>query len=189
MVRTTSIGLRRRSAGAPRSTRPASQDLDRHLAPVARRRHVDLGDGGGGHRLVLEMAKQLLDRLAQLALDRRARLVAGEGRQMVLQCRQIGRHVLAQEVRTGGEHLAELYEARPHALDGVRQALAGAERQHGAAFGRLGQRLQGGGEKRRDAEALEQEQRVVSRQAMADIDQSDEVPDGAEHGERVRGAV
>ena len=85
-----------------------AQHLDRdHLAGLAQRGAVDLGERGGGDRR-LEVGEDRVDRLAELALDRGARLRHREGRQLVLQHGELGRELRADHVGPGGEELAEL---------------------------------------------------------------------------------
>ena len=51
-----------------------AQDLDRDLAAVAQARAVDLGDRGGGDRLLVEFGEHLGERLAEIVLDARLTL-------------------------------------------------------------------------------------------------------------------
>ena len=47
-----------------------AQDLDRDLVAVLEARAVDLRDARGGDRLLVELAEQLGERLAEVGLDR-----------------------------------------------------------------------------------------------------------------------
>ena len=90
-----------------------AQHLDRHRLPGrAQRRAVDLRQRGGGDRR-LELGEDLVERLAELVLDRRPRLLHREGRQLVLQHRQLGGELGPDDVRPGREELAELDVGRP----------------------------------------------------------------------------
>ena len=68
---------------------------------------MDLGDRRGGDRLVVECLEQAVDRLAELGFDRRPRERGSERLETVLQAREIGRHLLAQNIGAGREQLAE----------------------------------------------------------------------------------
>ena len=133
-------GLRRRKRGCERSAScgepeeeveiagegrrdAGAQHLDRDLArPRCVTREMDLGDRGGcDRRSSSKRAEEFAERLAEIALDGGARLRAGKRRQTVLQLRQIGGDVLADEIGAGGERLAELDEARAQRLQRARQ--------------------------------------------------------------------
>ncbi len=155
------------------------QDLDRDLAPIGRHRHMHLRDRGGGHGLFVELREEGFQRPAEFARDDGARLGAGERRQTVLQLRQVGGDVLAQQVRAGRENLAELDKAGSEPLDRQRQALTGA--QGGDAPRPPREQARRGGYGRRDAEPFQKEQRVVLRQPMGDAEQADDVAYGTDH--------
>ena len=74
--------------------------------------------------VIVEAGEQRVDRLAELGLDDAPGLGAGEGRQVVLQSRQVGGDLLAQKVGAGRQRLAELDEGRAHLLQRRRQPLA-----------------------------------------------------------------
>ena len=107
------------------------QHLDRDLAAVGGDGEMDLGDRGGGDRRVVEAGEQRVDRLAELGLDGAPRLGAGEGRQVVLQLRQVGGDLFAQKIGAGRQRLAELDEGRAHLLQRRRQPLARPARDRG----------------------------------------------------------
>ena len=91
------------------------QDLDRDLLARGGDAEVHLGDRGRGDRPVVEAREQLGERPAELALDQLAGERAVERRQVVLQLREIGGELLAEQVGAGREALAELDEARARA--------------------------------------------------------------------------
>ena len=118
--------------------------------------------------------KSARERLAELALDRGARLGAGKRRQPVLQLREIGRHLLADEIGAGRQRLAELDEARPHRLQRHGQPLARPQRWR--APRRAGARSRKSrASARRTRDLLERKERVVARQDQRDLDEPDEM--------------
>ena len=143
------------------------QHLDRDLAAVGGDGEMHLGDRGGGDRRVVEAGEQRVDRLAELGLDDAPGLGAGESRQMVLQLRQVGRDLFAQKIGAGRQGLAELDEGRTHLLQRRRQALA---RPAGIAAAR--EQPCPGDQRRRDAQDLQREQRIVPRQAQRHAQQA-----------------
>ncbi len=84
---------------------------------------MGLGQGGGRHR-GLDRGEQAFHRTAQAARDLLAGQVGGEGVEPVLQTAEVRREGLAEDVRAGGQHLAELDGDRPQALERHSQALA-----------------------------------------------------------------
>ncbi len=62
---------------------------------------MHLGDRGGGHGSILEIGEQIGDGLAEFGLDQRSRLPAREGREAVLQTRQIGGDLVAEQIGPG----------------------------------------------------------------------------------------
>jgi hypothetical protein len=150
---------------------------------------MHLGDRGGGDGLVVESGEQALDRLAQLGFDQRARPGAGKGRQTVLQARQIGGDLLAQEIGARREELAELDEARPQLVERGGQPLAGARRARAAAAGEDARDPQERGQGR---DPFERKQRVVARQGDRDAEEAQQVAPGPQRprqrSERVRDA-
>ena len=99
------------------------QHLHRHAAAVVQARVVGLGQGSGGHRLA-ELGEHALHRLAQRGLHLGAGLGHGEGRQLVLQARQVLGELRAEDVGAGGEKLAELDGHGAKRDEGRGQALA-----------------------------------------------------------------
>ena len=88
-----------------------TQHLDGHVLLAAvgglHLRLVHLGDGGRRDGWT-ELGEERAERGFELRLDDLDRLVLGEGRQPVLQCRQIAREFPADNVVPGREKLAEL---------------------------------------------------------------------------------
>ena len=101
-----------------------AQDLDRDLLACAGHGEVDLGDRSGCDRTVIELAEQLIEGLAECVFDRLAGERAVERRQVVLQLRQVGRHLLAEQIRARGQALAELDEAGSKVLQRERETLS-----------------------------------------------------------------
>ena len=85
---------------------------------------MDLGDGSGCDRTVIELREQLIEGLAERVLDHLAGARGVERRQVVLQLRQVGGHLLAEQIRARGQALAELDEAGSKVLQGERQSLS-----------------------------------------------------------------
>ena len=102
-----------------------AQHFDRHVAAVVGHREMDLGNGGGGDGHVVELREHFIERRAELVFDGGAGQGAAEGRQAVLQFREVGGHLLAEKVGTGRQALSQLDEARPRLIEGGGQPLAG----------------------------------------------------------------
>ena len=90
---------------------------------------VDLADRGRGDRRQLELGKQLVQRLAQLRLDRLANDLRRIGGRRRLELLQLVGQLLADQVGPGAQQLAELDERRPQL--GERQADSRFARQAG----------------------------------------------------------
>ena len=99
-----------------------AQHLHGHLGAVVQAGTVNLGDGGRGDGLAAELGKGLLQPHLQPALDLGYGLIGRERRNPVLQQGQFVGDVGRQQVAPGGQHLAELHEDRPQALEGHPQA-------------------------------------------------------------------
>ncbi len=153
-----------------------SQHLDSDVTAVGRNGEMDLCDRGGGDRLIVETREQGVDRLAELALDRGARLASRKGRQMVLQPRQVGRDPFAQEIGAGRQRLAELDEARAHVLQRRRQPLARA-----AFVAARTEQPRPGDQCRRDAQDLQRKQGIVPREAEREPKQPPGIAQRAKH--------
>ena len=87
--------------------------LDDDPAPVRKRRTVHLSDRGGCDRRLLEVDVELLEGEPELVLDDLSGLLEREGRDRVLERLQLEDDVRRDDVRAGGEELAELDERRP----------------------------------------------------------------------------
>src|SRR5690606_26821542 len=111
---------------------PRPQNLDGHFPRrrvrifLAGEGEVDLGDGGGRNRLLVELGKELVQRPAKLALDRRLSILEVKGREAVLQVGKIERHLLADQIGTSRQKLPELDEAGAEFRQRIGQLLAGA---------------------------------------------------------------
>ncbi|MCZ7677815.1 MAG: hypothetical protein M5U28_03160 [Sandaracinaceae bacterium] len=87
-----------------------AQHLHGHLGAVGEEGAVHLRHARGGDRLVLEALEELLHLRAEVGLDLRARLTAGEGWQAILEEAQLVDELRLEEVRPRAHHLAELDE-------------------------------------------------------------------------------
>ena len=85
--------------------------LDRDAAAVEQGRAVDLRERGGGERHVVERGEQLGDRPAELRLDARADGGDVDGRNVVLQLRELARPDRADEIGPARRELPELRDA------------------------------------------------------------------------------
>ena len=86
---------------------------------VGRGRAVDLADRGGGERLLLELAKDVADRHAELVLEQLLDLLERERRDVVAQRRERRLELLALGLGDRGEvdgreHLADLHRRAAH---------------------------------------------------------------------------
>ena len=106
---------------APLDPRP--QHLHRHPTAVEHRGLMGLGDGGGGDRLA-EGRVETLDRPPQRALDLGPGDGGVEGRQTVLEVRQVLGELAAEDVGAGRQHLAQLDGDGAEALQRPGQPLA-----------------------------------------------------------------
>ena len=79
----------------------------------------------------VERRKQHFERPAELGLDQRPRLASRKGRQAILQARQIEGDLLAEEIGSGRQELAELDEARPQLAKCRGEPLTRARRRGG----------------------------------------------------------
>ncbi len=101
-----------------------AQDLHRHLAPVRQLGEVHLRDRRARHAGQVEGAEDLRVGLAVGALERLDHLLRGEGRDRVLQLRELVGDVGGDEVRADGHELPELHEDGAQLLEGDAQAHA-----------------------------------------------------------------
>jgi len=62
---------------------------------------------------LVKRSKQTFERIGELGLDQRARLASRKRRQTVLQARQVEGDLLAEEIGSSRQELAELDKARP----------------------------------------------------------------------------
>ena len=102
-----------------------SQHLDRHLLALGGHGAVHLGDRGRGDGLVVEFGEDLVEAAIELLLDGLSRLAARERGQAILQLGEIRRQLLADQIGTHRERLAQLHEGRSQLLERRRQLLAG----------------------------------------------------------------
>jgi hypothetical protein len=78
-------------------------DLHGDLGPVFQPRPVDLGQGRGGHRLVLERAEHVLGKTAQFVLDDPSDRVVGKRLNVAVQFGEFRRHVFSDQIRPEAE--------------------------------------------------------------------------------------
>ena len=89
-----------------------AQHLDRNLGAVGQARQMNLCDRGGGYRRAFKVTENLIDRFAIKTFQHVQCLCGGEGRDAVLQQRELVGEVGRQQVAPGRQHLAELDEDR-----------------------------------------------------------------------------
>jgi hypothetical protein len=104
------------------------QHLDRDLPSLRVHGEVHLRDRGGGDRLLVEAVEQLFQWPAELVLDSRSNVVEREGRQAILQLRQVGCDLLAEQVGPARQSLTQLDERRAGVLERAGELLPGATR-------------------------------------------------------------
>jgi hypothetical protein len=128
---------------------------------------MHLGDRGRRDRRVVEAGEEGLERASELRLDGPSRLRAGERRQPVLQIRQVGRQLLADQVGARRQELAQLDEARSQFGQCPGQLLPGP------SLGPVARhQARQPDHARRDAGLLERRQGVVPRQRSRDCQQA-----------------
>ena len=152
------------------------QNLDRDITTIGGDSKVDLRDRRCRDRHIVERREQRAERLAELALDDGARLAAGKRREMILQPAEVGRDFLVEKIGAGRQRLAELDEAWTHVLQRRRQPFARPARVTARA-----EQPRPGDQRRRDAQGLEREQRIVPREAQRERQQTPTVAKRAEH--------
>ena len=101
-----------------------SQHLDGNFAAVLQRGEMNLRDRSTGHRLDLEAGEHGFDALAESLFDQLTCLSGGEWRYVVLQLREFVGNVRWDQVAPRRQHLTELHEDRPEALERQPQALS-----------------------------------------------------------------
>ncbi len=156
------------------------QHLDRDLMPVRGAGEMDLGDRGRGNRGFVERGEQGFERPAELGLDRRPRLVPRKRRQAILEARQIGRDLFAEDIGPGRQQLAELDEARPHFVERGGEPLTRARGRRTAPTGKDPGAAQIEGE---PGDGGKRKQRVVAREGQADRGEPGEVAQAAQRRE------
>ena len=137
---------------------------------------MDLGDRGSGNRLLGEVVEERFQLLLEVCLDRRSSLLDREGRQAVLERREVGGDRLAQQIGARGEALAELDEGRPHLLECRRQSLA-----RSALRLLVDEGPRQPEERARLRHQLEGKERVVPRKGAPDADHPPSMLDGRQH--------
>lgn len=157
---------------------PGPEHLDRHRPTVAGFGEVDLGDGGGGHRDIVEATKENVRRLLQLLFDDPPGDGSLERRQPVAQVSQIGGEIVAENVGAGGQRLPQLDERRAGGLQGTGELLPQPSL---ATAGNGPQSLH---HRPRRIERLDRRQRVVSRQDRHQSEHARKVAAGPKHGYR-----
>ena len=134
---------------------------------------MDLRDGCGRDRGVVEGCEQSSERTGELGLDQCSRLGSRKRRQTVLQARQIEGDLLAEEIGAGRQELTEFDEARAELVKCRGQPLARACRS-GTAPAR--QRAANSSRRvRLTGTAVQRKERVVPRQGQHDGDQPGEI--------------
>jgi hypothetical protein len=77
---------------------------------------VDLADGGGGERLLVEADEDVGERGTEALLDDDLDLLEADGRDLVLELLQLGDEIGRQNVAAGRDDLPELDERRTEIL-------------------------------------------------------------------------
>jgi hypothetical protein len=140
--------------------------------PVRRPREMNLGNRCRCDCGFVKRCKQRFERTGELDLDQRARFASRKRRQAVLQACQIESDLLAEEIGSGRQELAELDEAgsqlgkrrgepltrAPSCADGTAREGAGDTR-----------------EGRGRGDGIQRKQRVVPREGQADPDEPSKV--------------
>ena len=91
--------------------------LDRHVALVVEPGAIDLADRGGRQRHGVELRKELIDVGSELARDHRPHVLEGQGRNIVLQLRELGGERRRDQVTARRQELAQLHVGRPEPLE------------------------------------------------------------------------
>jgi hypothetical protein len=99
-------------------------DLDGDCASVLEDGAVDLGEGGGGYRLLVELGEDVGQGAAELEDDGALDGAEGAGRDLVLEAGEGVDVLVGDEVGSGAEDLAELDE-QPLLVDGQAVELLG----------------------------------------------------------------
>ena len=89
-----------------------TQNLDGNVAAVRGCRVVDLRNGGSPNGLFIKARKEALEWRVERHLDGLLDLRERSWRQVILQLREVGRGLLADEVRARRQGLAELHRSR-----------------------------------------------------------------------------
>ena len=155
--------VEQRDVGLDLARRVGTLHLDRDSAAVRERRPVHLADRGGGHRLLLEVEEEALERQPEVGFDHLPGLLVGERPDVVLEPAELRDDVRRQDVRPHREQLAELDESRAELVQHrpqVRAALRRVAVQLGAA----------------EAAILEEEAEPVPGSHLRDLGQPSEVP-------------
>ncbi len=161
------------------------EDLDGDVLAAGGDGEMNLGDRRGSDRRVVEGGEQGGERLTELGLDDGACVGSRERRQPILQLRQIGGELLAEQIGARREQLAELDEARTECVQRRGEAQPRASR-HARRVARA-QQAQHGEQRQQHDDAVEQKERIVARQDKADLDQPGEIAAGAQEGEHFCG--
>ncbi len=156
---------------------PRPQHLDRDLAAAAVGGEMDLRDGGGGDRRIVEVPVQRRDGPAEFLFDDGAGLAARKRRHLVLKVRKVGRDALAEKIRTRRHRLAELDERWSRLVQCAGESLAGP-----ALLVTARDQLREPDHRRGDLQRFQQEQCVVARQDPRDGEQAKEVAKAPDHG-------
>ncbi len=86
---------------------------------------MHLCDGGGGHRLMVKVRKQLIQRCAQFLFYDTDGLIAGKGRDFVLKPHQVKGHIRADNVGPGGHGLTDFDKTGAEGLESIHQLAFG----------------------------------------------------------------
>src|SRR5918997_4107152 len=103
--------------------------LNGHNLTAPQHRPVSLPDARRAQRVRVEALEHLVHRRPELPLDYRLRRPSRHRPNRVLELLELGEDALGQDVRAGGEELAELDEGRPGVVEGTAKAHAEVRRE------------------------------------------------------------
>ena len=141
---------------------------------------MDLGDRSRCYRAFVKGCEQIVERAGEFGLDQRPRLGARERRELVLQAGEIGSDLLAEEIGSGRQQLAELYKARPQLFERGGEPLTRSRPDPAAAACK---QMAEPHKRHCGRDGRQRRQRVVPREGQADPDQPHKIADAAQKSE------
>ena len=123
---------------------------------------------------------ELCKALAEFLFDDGAGLIGGKRRQLVLKGGKIARHLLAQQIRAGGEGLSQLDETGSGFVQRAGQPLAGTP----VLFLRPRQQPRQRNHPGRDLQFLQGKQRIMAGQCPRHLEKPPDIAERPDHGLR-----